>query len=248
MFDEDEFTENEIWFNNHRDFFPANFRENLESIMDMCTFHRRVFNKVMDELRPKVRQLMMKQFPLLRTETRPLVVKSIDDIVHRTGQSMLFNLYGLMQDQRNGVDLREKYPDFDSWIRLYVHPPKPKLTDISFYNIFPEMTYEQKKELVDEEYEQDVEAYNWNESRRFEFFDLIQKVVFKHYGALQDLEGDGWNVYAIHVGMEYHLYRDDCYHIENFIEAKFPEEDINLSYPEYVKKLTQLKLDEIAND
>lgn len=247
MIDEEEFLENEIWFKNHSDFFPPEIRNNIEEVIEMCSFYVHVFDKAMDELNPKVRKLIYKQFPLLKTETRPLVLKSIDEIVDRTGMSLLFNLFGLLRDQKNGVDLREKYPDFESWISLYVHPPKPKPIDVTFYDGMQGLSDEQKMELVEEINTEELDGYNHFESRRFEFFDLIQKVVFNHYKALQELDGDGWNVYAIHVGMEYEMYCNDCYHIENFIKYKFPEEDINLSYPEYMKKLTQMPMDGNGN-
>jgi len=64
---------------------------------------------------------------------------------------------------------------------------------------------------------------------------------------LQELDGDGWNVFAIHVGMEYEMYCNDCYHIENFIKYKFPEEDINLSYPDYMKKLMEMPMERNDN-
>lgn len=241
MADDDEFSDNEIWFRNNSDFFPPELRKNMELVMDMAMFHNRVFKKVMEELGPKLRKLMLKQYPLFQTETRPLVVNAIDDIANSIGNTLLFSLYGLVQDQKNGVDLREKYPDFDSWLELYVRPNQPHLLEISFYDDFPQLSYEQKKELVDEINEQDIEGSRLYESQKFEFFELIQKVVLKHYLALQELEGDGWNVYSIHVGMEYRMYCDDCCHIEHFIENKLPEEDIKLTFSEYMKKLDDIR-------
>lgn len=240
--------ENEIWFKNHSDFFPPEIRDKIEIILEMCSFYVHVFKKAMEALSPVVRELMYKQFPIIKKETRPLVLKSIGEIVDRTGMSLLFNLYGLIQDQKKGVDLREKYSDFDSWISLYVHPPMPVPIDVSFYDGMTGLSDEQIKKLVDEINTEDLEGYNYCESRRFEFFDLIQKVLFKYYEALQELEGDGWNVYAIHVGMEYEIFRNDCGHIENFIKYKFPEEDINLSYPEYMKKLCSMPLLETGEE
>jgi len=68
---------------------------------------------------------METQYPVFKTEKRPMVLEFINTIATTTGFSLLFRLYNLVQDQKKGVNVREKYPKFDSWGELYARPQHP---------------------------------------------------------------------------------------------------------------------------
>jgi hypothetical protein len=227
MSDNDKFTDSEIWFEKNKDFFPHGFRENLEMNTDTLSFYARTYENTMEELCPQLRNLMMRQFPVLKTDTRPLVLQAISKLIENSGCFILFKLYSLMQDQKNGIDLRKKYPNFNDLLDLHVRPHKPRSIDISFYDFVPLLPTERKKELVDELNRIELRNIKRNERRKFYFFDLIQKCIFKYYPEIQDLDADGWSVYAIYVGMEYEGYRDECIRIGKFIKRELTEESFS---------------------
>ncbi len=223
MSDNDKFIDSEIWFENNKDFFPPEFLESMEMAMDTLSFYFHTYENTMKELRPQLRDLMIKQFPVLKTDTRPVVLQAINDVIENSGRFILFKLYNLMLDQKNGINLHKKYTNFDDLLELHVRPRKPHSIDISFYDFIPQLSSERKKELVNELNEKELLNIKRNERRKFYFFNLIQKCIFKYYPEIQKLDEDGWSVYAIHVGMEYEHYRDECIRIEKLIKSKLPE-------------------------
>lgn len=238
MFDEEEFSDNEIWFRHHSDYFDPEFLRTQEVRFNMTLFRKLTCTEAMDELRPKLRRLMFKQFPLFSTEMRPLVVKEIDQIIHYTGMQLLYSLFVEVLHQKGGTNnINERFPDLNHWLDLYARPEQPNLIDISMYDDFPTLSLEEKQELVEATNKEETDNCKEYESRRFEFFDLVQNVIFKYYPNVHILEGDGWNVFGILIGIEYQYFRDSCYHINNFIKAGLPEEDIQLDWLEYMKKL-----------
>lgn len=64
MPDNDKFTDSEIWFENNKHFFPPRFKENMEMDMDTLSFYVQTYENTMEELRPQLRNLMMRQFPV----------------------------------------------------------------------------------------------------------------------------------------------------------------------------------------
>ena len=222
--------------------------QNLEKGLGVFMFYIRVVKHLMEEFTPAIRKLTWKQYPLIKTETRPLVLKSIDALIRSTGHNCLFQLYGLLEDQKNGVNLREKYGDFEGWIESYARPGIPYLIDVSTYDDFPQMTEDQKKELVDEINTSTLEGFNLFESRKFEFIDVFQKLIFKYYKEIKELDSDGWIIYSVHINQEYDDYRMMCDHYKNFISHNFKEEDINLSYADYMDKLIKFGDEEFENN
>jgi len=227
MPDNDKFTDSEIWFENNKHFFPPGFKENMEMDMDTLSFYVQTYENTMEELRPQLRNLMMRQFPVLKTDTRQLALQAISELIENSGRFILFKLYSLMQDQKNGIDLRKKYPDFEDLLELHVRPHKPRSVDISLYDSIPQLSSERKKELADEFNKAEIRDIKRNERRKFYFFHLIQKCILKYYPEIQKLDEDGWSVYAIHVGMEYENYRDECIRIETFIKSGVTEENFS---------------------
>ena len=238
MFDEEEFYDYEIWFGHHIDYFDPEFIKTQEVRFSMNLFRQLTCKEAMDELRPNLRRLMHKQFPLFSTETRPLVVKELDKIIQYTGMHLLYSLFLEVLHQKGKTNnINERFPDLNSWLELYARPKEPNLIDVSTYDDFPTISMEDKQELVETINKETIDNCKEYESRRFEFFDLVQNVIFKHYPNIQILEGDGWSVFGILIGIEYQYFRDSCYHINNFIEAGLPEEDILLDWSEYMEKL-----------
>lgn len=242
--DDDDFQMSEIeeWYDENFGYFRRDSKTELGLNLDITLFYTGVYCPVMRELAPAVRKLMLKQYPLITEETRPLVLEHIDWIVSRAGHRLLMNLYILIQDQKEGINLREKYPDFESWIDFYARPPKPPVPDYSFFEKYPTLTENlsdaEKKEMVDEEFESGTKYFIETENLKTEYYEIIQPLVFKYYLALQDLDYEGWIIYAVQIREDYEDYKYRSEHVETFIEYEFVEEDINLEYKEFQEKFS----------
>lgn len=241
--DEDDYKMSELeeWYDNNFAYFNRASKTELGVNMDITFFYNGVYRPVMKELAPAVRRLMYKQYPLLETEFRPTVVEHIDWIVSKAGHRLLLMLYILVQDQKEGINLREKYPDFESWIDFYARPPEPPVPDYNFPEIDPLLnatTVEELKEMADREWESDIAYFNKEERLKKEYYDLVQPLVLEYYPAVQDLDYDGWIIYAVEIREEYEDYKLRCEHVDSFIEYEMDEEDINLPYKEFHEKFS----------
>ena len=240
----------EIWYRNNYGYIRRESNPDISMLdvpLEVSLFYSGVYSPAMKEIAPAVRRLMLKQYPIIVRECRPLVLKYIDDTVNYAGHQMLMFLWQLVQDQKEGINLREKYPDLDSWTDFYARPPKAPEPDYSFFDKYPvigiNMNEEQKKEYIEADWTEEAFYFQQNERFKKEYYDIVQPVVLKYFKALEDLNYEGWIIYAVEIREDYEMYKSGCYHLCNFIEYEFEEEDINLNYKDYMEKLC-LKSDE----
>ena len=150
-------------------------------------------------------------------------------------------LYMLVRDQQQGVNLREKYPKFESWVDFYARPPEAPVPDYAYFDKFPRrhktLTEEQKKEMAEESCVVKTEVQVEFEKSKKEYYDLVQPVIFKYYPALLDLDYEGWILYSVVIRENYEDYIVRSEHLDSFIDYKFPEEDINLPYKDLYEKI-----------
>jgi hypothetical protein len=149
-------------------------------------------------------------------------------------------LYNLVEDQKKGVDVRVKYPQFESWIDSCAHPQRPGAVDETNRMDGNWLNDQEWKAYVKSENAKVLEFFNWEEKRKFEFIDLVQTIILKHFREIEDLNPDEWIVYAIAMCEEYECFKTCCENVELFIDCGFPEEEIKLTDDEFIKTYSKL--------
>lgn len=238
--EEYEKSEFEEWFDTYFMYFPPDFRTSGYDDVGVQCFYSKVYCRVMAELTPRVRRLMDKQYPIIKKEKRQAVLDEIDKIARNVGPAMLIHLFGLLYDDRSDVNFREKYINFQSFIEFYARPEKPRTLEEGFFDQFPWLSDEQKKQMVEDDRKEAQQICDWKEGRRREFFDIVQELLLKHYKEVLDLSPDGWIIYSMLLGEEYVDYTMSCDHIATFVQFEFPEEDLHLPYKEFSEKLQEM--------
>lgn len=228
------------WFEMYKDYLPGKFQTMIEKNKSSLYFLFHVYRKVMRDLEPALQKLIYRQYPVFKKETRPLIVEEIQAITSTTGSSLLFNLYHLLDDQRNGVNVRKKYTEFEEWKQFYAMPKVPDVLDESTRPQYTWLSDEEWVKHVESENKAFLEFFNWCEKRKKEFMDVVQTILFKYYKELENLNGDEWIIYAVHIRDEYEYYLSNSESLEEFIDCGFPEEDIKLSHDEYFERYRQL--------
>src|ERR1017187_7199297 len=118
------------WFTLYKDLFSDELKIQLETNMDFYHFLFDIYRKIMKRLPFDLLELMQKQYPVFKTENRPLLLEEINSIASTTGYSLLFDLYHLLNNQRQGVNLREKYTELEDWKNFYAsHNVDMKVND-----------------------------------------------------------------------------------------------------------------------
>lgn len=240
---EDKTIDFETWYIKYRSLLPKEFVDYTKEHSYEIFFMFQLYRKVMAEIHPSLRKLMNKQYPVFKTENRPLVTEYINNISATTGHELLFKLIRLVQGQKNGVNVREKYPKFDRWVDFYGRPQKPKTIDEATRSWDSWMSDEEWIIFRDSENKALLEYFNWKEKRKFEFIDLIQTILFKYYKELEDLNPDEWIIYAVDIRDEYEYYLTSCEDVELFIDCGFPDDYIKLTNEQFRENYSKLNMD-----
>jgi len=243
LFDDDDYEMSEIeeWFDDNYRYFARESKVDFDITDEITLFYDSIYVPVITDLEPAVRKLMIQQYPRIRGESRPLVLEYINDTIKYVGHEFLMQLYMVVQDQKEGVKFSEKYERFQNWVEFYGRPAEKPVLDYSFFEEFPHLavnfTQEMKDEFAIESLEDETITYEIEEKLMKEYYDIVQPIVLKYYLELDDLNYEGWIMYAVQIREVYEDYKYYCEHLDTFIDYGFDEEDINLPYKEFSDKL-----------
>lgn len=247
--DEDEeysLTEVEVWFDDNIEYFlrsPTPMSEFPSEIpLETELFYYNVYRPAKQLIKPAVRNLIYKQYPLTSNEMRPRFVEEIDKIADEAGHHLLMRFAAILCDQKDGIDVREIYPEFEKWEKEYARPEAPPQPDYTFADKWENranFSDEDIKKVADEFYEEELEAYHYHQGRKKEYFDLLQSVIIQLYPAFLDFEYESWIMYASALHEDYFEYNESCDHIDTMLEYKFDEDDFDLGYVEFHDKLRE---------
>jgi len=244
--DEDDFdyemSEIEEWYEDNFGYFTRNSKIIIDVNEEITFFYNTIYIPIITELAPLIRRLMLKQYPIIRGENRPLLVENINWIISSASHDFVMRLYLIVQDQKEGVNIREKYPKFDSWVDFYGRPAELPVADYTFFDKYPEigknLTEQQKREIAEEGLEDEISSFLNNEKLKKEYYDILQPIILKYYKDLEELEYEGWIMYAVQIRESYEDYKYRCEHLDTIIEYGFDEEDINLEYSKFMDKFS----------
>jgi len=196
------------WFEKNNHLIPKEHKASLENNLDVLQFLFDIYHKTMDKLTPALRELMYNQFPVIKAEKRPILVEYVDKFIKSVGAKLLLKLNALLEGQKNGVNVREKYPKFDQWVKFYGSPLKPKQLKDSDRN---KPNHKNKSATEWEEHKtlenfKLLEFHNWKEKRKSEFISILQPILFENYKELEELNADELIIYAVDIYDEYNYF------------------------------------------
>lgn len=241
-FDDDELdldmSEAEEWYDNNLRFFDwKNHTPGMPLGVEL--FYYSVYKPFMSDLKKPLRAMIADHYPHIGKETRVEVLKKVDNHIDYVGHEFLLFLRRMIEFGKTGADLRELYPKLDEWAAKYPTYRKPRYLDESFWDKLEWLSPEMKEEMILESRKEADELFAFEEKPRFEFFSLLQSLVFRYYPEIQDMDKDGWAMYEAFLADEYTNYQLDFEHYECFIDYGFEIEDLDLPYEEYQKKFSE---------
>ncbi len=235
----------DIWYNDNFSYFARGISEFVEPTIEIKLFYKDVYCPTMHELASAIKKLLIKHYPVIDTEHRFSVLNAIQNEIKITGHNFLLRLYDLMIDHTESINLRDKYPELERW---EIHKKSSKFINRSVFDSIKSLTYSQKNELYELAKKEFSESYNLKDQLRYEFIEVIQPPVFKYYPVIQQLDMDGWVVYFYLLSMEHLDYRLRFEHIAEFIEYKFPEEDLYIGDIEFQAKFQKKFMEKFDNE
>ena len=230
------------WYDKHKHLIPDKYKADFENNLNVLQFLFDIYYKTMRKLTPVLKELMFKQYPVIKAEKRPIVAEYIDKFINSVGSKLLFKLNALLNGQKEGVTIRERYPKFDDWAKFYGSPQKPKQLKENDRNapIHQNKSDNEWKQYKAAENIRILEFHNWKEKRKSEFIGILQAILFENYKELEELNADELIIYAVDIYDEYEYYLLLCERIEMFIDCGFPKEHINISDKEFYENCQKL--------
>ena len=243
MFEDDDddddlvYSEAEIWYDNNLRYFD--WKDKPPGIpLEVELFYYSVYVPFKKELKKLMHEMVYRHYPYIASECRPELLEKIESRMDYVGHEFVLFLYNMVQFWKTGKDLRELFPELDKWGFDYSSYRKPQYTDRSFWDKYDWLSEEQIQTFIEEDRQEVDDLFAFKEKPRFEFFELLQRAIFKYYRELQELDADGWTMFEVFLRDEYTNYQLDFEHYEGFIEYGFGVEDLNLPYDEYSVKFS----------
>lgn len=235
--DDLEMSEAESWYDNNLRFFD--WKDKPPGVpMDVELFYYSVYVPFKKDLKEPLRKMVNRHYPHIATESRPEVLAKIESHIDWVGHEFILFLHNMIQFCKTGKDLRDIFPKLDEWATSYPSYRKPRYIDASFLDKFDWLTDQEKQAMIEEDRIEADQAFEFKEKPRFEFFDLLQKLTFKYYKEVQDLDTDGWTMFEVFLFDEYTNYELDFEHYDGFIEYGFGVQDLDLPFKEYSAKFS----------
>lgn len=229
------------WFELNKHDLPEPLKKIVSNHYETLRFICDDFMKGTKIMKEALHELIREQYPVFKTETRPLVLDKINTIVETASYYLVVETYNIIQQQNEGIDFRKEYPELEEWKETYGKPePLPNL-----------LTDEDREEhwfLSDEEWEERKEEentgmmqfYHWQTRRKFEFNALALKVLFPLYSGCVSLDPDPLILFAVNLEEVYLGYRLSAENTERIIDYGFPEEVVTYKYTDYLKMTEEL--------
>jgi hypothetical protein len=219
--------------------FPPEVVAEFEKNYDIMYYLFNVATPFFADIHEPVHHLMMKQFPAFRTEKRPTLVKEMETITTAAGVDLVMVLANIVTIKSEGKSISSVYAPFNQWVKDNTFP-KDKWERVKDRERIEfgasDSTDEEWEEIKKEENRFRRQEIKWMKKRRFDYMDLLQNIMLKHFKGFDLLDADDLLVYSLFLRKEYEDYNGHCELIEDFIDWGLPEEDYQLDYSTYTKK------------
>lgn len=214
-------------------FYPEDQWEGLDKDPYFLEYSVNVYLEIQEHLPEQLKALMMKHYPVFEKEQRVQVWEYLDN-VNKTIPMFCLDIYNLLKDQQDGVDLKVKYPDLQSWRSFYDKPtPSGFVVDEAERLCFQDFNDQEWEAYKSQQVLEMQQFQNWSGKRQFEFIDHLQRFLINLCPRILDLESDAWVVYGMIVMDQYDKWKCCCEHIEIFIDYGFEVEMLALPHQEY---------------
>jgi hypothetical protein len=231
------------WYALNKDHLPVDLKKVMEESHEVLRFIAEDYMPAMNLMSKALHELIREQYPVFKTEIRPIVLKRIDKIVQNRSYNLTVNTYHLIKNQEAGIDFRKKYPDLEKWKKYYCRPdPPPQLLTDKDREEYPFLDDAAWEECKEEENKGTLEFYNWKQRRKFEFKGVAQKLLFKLYKECEELDSDPLILLAVILEEEYLSYQMWAEEVESIIDYGFPAETVNMDYKEFKKMVDKVWL------
>lgn len=216
----EEFRKIEYEIGEYKDQLPAEVTTVLEEVFDILRPYATFELPLQEELQPAIRGLMNKQYTELNDYRQQWQLEWMDEIASNCACSMAFNITQLYMHVTTGQELTA-FENVERMLRNFVQPQEPDLSSMDDYKNWV-LTAEQRLEIaasIEESNEWEIALCEETNRLKTEFVNVVQPIILKYFSpAIDEMNTDLWNHFAINIGLAYNTYFDQCtsllYHLE----------------------------------
>ena len=242
MVDENELRKTKYEYDEMREALPEELNQTMDKCFDLLAPFVIYIYPARDELTEALQKLVKKQFTELNITGNPYLLQCRNDIIRYVADSLASGVYKELRDIDAGVNKLEDDDQYQRFVKSYARPHEPSLETLEDYEEFPDVSNEFKLELIKENNEDSISACNEFNNMKSEFMGVVQPVLFKYYGEqLDKLNTDGWERYAVAVGFEFDLYRQDCFSLIYYLENGLIKGNPGMNFFDYRVHTNQTK-------
>ncbi len=223
----------ELSYHINKEHLPTDFRNTMETFLEFYHFYTNICESAYQRLIPHLNNLMHRHYPATTTATHPTQLQYIQDLHEGHLFGLLLTLRNRLREQREQINIHEKYPKLESWKQFYCTPSQPDTVQDNTRNIHLHPDNNEWEKYKAEENHKLKQLHHWQQIRQQEYYDLVQPYLFEYLPQLHNLEPDYWVLYAVTIRDCYEEWLTSCEYLETAIEYHLPPDSITWDYPDF---------------
>jgi len=153
----------ELSYQIHKDKLPSDFRDTMETFLEFYHFYIDIYESCTHRLVPELNKLMFRHYPVTEQATHPVQLEYIQDLHESHIFGLLLSLRNHLREQREGINIREKYPKLGSWKEFYCNPRMPYTIDDNSRNIYVDTDDAEWEKYKEEENRKLKILHDWHQ-------------------------------------------------------------------------------------
>ncbi len=223
----------ELSYHINKEHLPTDFRDTMETFLEFYHFYTNTYESCNHRLAPELNKLMLCHYPATQQATHPTQLEYIKDLHETNIFGLLLTLRNRLREQKEGINIHEKYPKLESWKQFYCNPSQPNTVHDNTRNIHLHPDNTEWEKYKAEENHKLKQLHTWRQTRQQEYYDLVQPYLFEYLPQLHNLEPDYWVLYAVTIRDCYEEWLTSCEYLETAIEYHLPPDSITWDYADF---------------
>lgn len=215
-------SEQDQFFQLHRDKFPADFQETLDKYFELKEIFFNTEPQFFRTIHKPLWALMQQQFPYLRTTQNEEIIEHAKEINRILSFFLIYGFWNLLRLQKEKADLAKLYPRLQEWKEYYTRPSKPDQVTDKERNHLVHPSDEEWEKHKQKENEILQQIHQQEEAQRQQFYDIVQPVILRLMPELLNIEGDCWTIYAVKLRDNYEQWKSFAGRLDTILEYNMP--------------------------
>lgn len=217
---------------------PDDLLDTVRRFMDLYKKFILLQFPLTNDLKESLKELFEKQYPEIKPYTQIWHVNWVFEAMEFAAQSVAIEMVNFFEKLEKGEDYKERYTDYDQFVRLYSKPYEPYKVQIDYDKL--RLNDEQLRiyeSVVEESYQDSVKGTKELNQKRDEYLNLLHSHVLSYFEEeFEALTTDERLHYDIIAGMGWESYFDECRELNSYLITHKMQEYPGMGYGQFLQK------------